>query len=253
MEKFLAFDTETSGLHLRAARGEPPIPADHPHQPRVLSFGGIVCDELGREISRQKFYIKPEGFTVAEFTERSRAAGQKAAVDINGLTDEKLNDLGVPVSDVLDYYSGAIERGLIVSAFNAQFDTKMMRGELRRAGRDDLFEQTANICTMKALQPYAAEGLCIMRGFVKLQEAAEFFGFELDNHEVMSDTIAVQKLLEILIRDNRLPDPGILRAKNYQGGGSTPPHPSTSPRPPSDTQAPAPTPKDDGFSVPDKF
>ena len=127
-----------------------------------------------------------------------------------------------------------------------------MRGELRRAGRDDLFEQTANICTMKALQPYAAEGLCIMRGFVKLQEAAEFFGFELDNHEVMSDTVAVQKLLEILIRDNRLPDPGVLRAKNYQGGGSTP-QPSTTPRPPSDTQAPAPIPKDDGFSVPDKF
>lgn len=253
-EKFQAFDVETTGLHLKAPKGAPPIPADHPHQPRVCSFAGIVCDEFGREISRQKFYVKPEGWTMAEFTARARAEGKKAAVDINGLTDEKLNDLGVPIAEVLDYYVDAIERGLIVSAFNAQFDTKMMRGELRRAGRDDLFEQTANICTMKALQPYAAEGLCIMRGFVKLQEAADFFGFDLDNHEVMSDTIGVQKLLEILIRDNRLPEPKILRAKNYQGDKPAPTSPS--PRPPSDGQTSTPPPvsaKDDGFSVPDKF
>lgn len=250
-EKFQAFDVETTGLHLRAPKGAPPISADHPHQPRVASFAGIVCDEFGREVSRQKFYVKPEGWTVQEFTDRQIAAGQKTAVSINGLTDEFLNDNGVPISEVLDHYTDAINRGLIVSAFNAQFDTKMMRGELRRAGRPDMFEETRNICTMRALAPYGERGLCISRGYVKLQEAADFFGFELDNHEVMSDTIGVQKLLEILIRDGLLPEPKILRAKNHPNNAPTSPAGS----PPSDTQAPkpAPTTRDDGFSVPDRF
>lgn len=249
MLKFEAFDTETTGLPLRGARGAPPIPADHPHQPRVVSFAGIKCDDLGREVSRQKFYVKPEGWTVQEFTDRQLAANQKTAVSINGLTDEFLNDNGVPISDVLDYYEDSVKSGLIISAFNAQFDTKMMRGELRRAGRDDLFEETSNICAMRALAPYADRGLCISRGYVKLSEAAEFFGFPLDNHEVMSDTIGVQKILEILIRDGLLPEPKILRAKNHPNNQPG----ADAPKPPSATTAPAATTRDDGFTVPDKF
>jgi DNA polymerase III epsilon subunit-like protein len=214
--KYLVFDTETTGLPLRAPKGAPPIAADAEGQPRMASFAAIVTDEMGVEISRFKAYIKPENWTMAEFDARAIAEGKKPASAVNGLTDDFLNENGVPVAEVLEYYSGAINDGLIVVAFNAIFDTKIMRGELRRASMDDLFDKTANICVMKALDPYGASGLCIVRGFVKLADACAFFGIaQSDAHDAMSDAEDARKLLAILIKDGLLPEPSIKRANNY--------------------------------------
>ena len=247
--KFIVFDTETTGLPPRAAKGAPPIPATDPRQPRLASFGAIIADEQGKEISRVKKFIKPEGWTMEYFTQLCRDQGIKAAVDIHGLTDDILNTQGVPVQGVLDYYSRSILRPLIPVAFNAVFDLKIMRGELRRAGMDDLFEQSPNICAMKALDPFGADGLCIRNGFVKLSEAAEFFGIPLDNHEVMSDTNAACKLLEIIIAAGHLPEATIKRAKGYvpnKGAAQTPG--------PAKTAAPlSSTPQTGDVVVPDSF
>lgn len=208
---FLLFDTETSGLPPRAPRGCPPIPADDPRQPRMASFAAIVADELGREIERHKFYVKPEGWTMAHFDELARHEGKTPASQINGLTDDFLNANGIPVAHILDFYSGHITDGLVVVAHNAIFDKKIMRGELRRAGKPDLFEQTRSICTMKAMDAYAPQGLCMSSpGFVKLQVACDFFGIVLENaHDAMADCEAARGLLEILIRDGNLPEPRI--------------------------------------------
>lgn len=213
---YLVFDTETSGLPPRAPRGCPPIPADDPRQPRMASFAAIIADETGREIERHKFYVKPEGWTMAHFDELARHEGKTPASQINGLTDEFLNANGIPVDHILSFYSGHITAGLIVCAFNAVFDTKIMRGELRRAGRPDLFEETRNICLMKALDPYAAQGLCMSSpGFVKLGVACEWFGIQLENaHDAMADAEAARALLEILIRDGNLPEAGVTYSKH---------------------------------------
>lgn len=214
---YLVFDTETSGLPPRAPRGCPPIPADDPRQPRMASFAAIIADELGREIDRQKFYVRPEGWTMAEFDERARHEGKTPASAINGLTDDFLNSVGVPVYDILSFYSEQITSGLIVVAFNAIFDTKIMRGELRRAGMPDLFEQTRNICMMKAQDAYAERGLCMSSpGFVKLAVACEFHGVTLDNaHDAMADTKATQELLAIAIADGLLPAPTVTYSKHH--------------------------------------
>lgn len=213
--KFLVFDTETTGLPVRVARGEPPVPADDPRQPRLASFAAIIADESGHEIGRQKFYVRPEGWTMAEFDARAIAEGKKPASEINGLTDAFLNENGLPVSEVLDFYSAQIASGLIAVAFNAIFDTKVMRGELRRAGLPDLFEQTRNICVMKAQDAYASRGLCMSSpGFVKLATALEFHGIVNDNpHDAMGDAEGAQKLLARLIADGLLPEPRINYAK----------------------------------------
>jgi DNA polymerase-3 subunit epsilon len=52
---------------------------------------------------------------------------------------------------VLDLYSELINAGYIAVAHHAQFDCKIMRGELRRAGMDDRFEVTKQICTMRGM------------------------------------------------------------------------------------------------------
>ena len=203
--KYVVFDTETTGLFLfrDKATGEP-VPADDPRQPRMASFAAILADEKGEEVDRHKFFIKPDGWTID---------GTYAA-KVNGLSDEFLTEKGVPVAEVLNLWEGWIDQGLIVAAFNAQFDCKMMRAELRHAARSDLFDATKNICLMRALDPYGAEGLCINRGYVKLEVACEHFKIANDDaHDAMSDAQATLEILKRLIADERLPEPKVHLAK----------------------------------------
>ena len=204
---YAVFDTETTGLfQFRDRATGQPVPADAPGQPRLASFAVVFADEFGRAISSEKIFIRPDGWTVYEFDDLAIRAGKKPASEVNGLTDAFLLQHGHPVAEVLDLWGEIVDRGLDIVAFNAQFDCKMMRAELRRAGRDDRFEQTRNICVMRALDPYGQYGLCIQRGFVKLAVACEFFGIVNANaHDAMADAEAARAILEILIGDGRLP------------------------------------------------
>ena len=195
---YVVLDTETTGLFNFK------LPADDPSQPRLASVAFIIADEFGRAISARKSYIKPDCWVMGE------EAGR-----INGLTTEFLKEHGVAVSDVLDDYEALIRRDLVVVAFNAQFDCKVMRAELRRSGRDDLFGETRNICVMRGLDPYGKDGLCISRGFVKLSVACDWFGIKNENaHDAMSDAEAARWLLERLISDGRLPEAKVHLAKD---------------------------------------
>ncbi len=76
----------------------------------------------------------------------ARTAGQcrrgRFCGAVNGLTDEFLHANGADIAVVLEQYREEILRGLVLVAYNAQYDLKVMRGEMRRAGVPDLFEQT---------------------------------------------------------------------------------------------------------------
>lgn len=204
---YIVFDTETTGLPPRSARGEPPIPADDPRQPRMASFAGIVCDHTGAAIEHRKFYIRPDGWSID---------GTEAA-QVNGLSDAFLMGRGVPVSDALAFYSDCINLGLVAVAFNAVFDTKIMRGELRRAALPDLFEQTRNICVMKAQAAYVPRGLRMSGpGRIKLSDACAFHGIpQREAHDAMSDAEDARRLLEILIADDLLPAPAVTYSKHH--------------------------------------
>lgn len=198
---YAVFDTETTGIFLfkDKATGEP-VPADDPRQPRMAAFAVIVADAEGREISRAKHFIRPDGWSI-DGTEASA---------VNGLSDAFLRENGVPVGDVLDLWNSFIDQRLVAAAFNVQFDCKMMRAEMRRAGRDDRFEETLNTCLMRGLAPYGDEGLCIQRGFVKLSAACDHFGIvNTDAHDAMADAAAALEILRILIRDNRVIPPKV--------------------------------------------
>jgi DNA polymerase III epsilon subunit-like protein len=214
--RFMVFDTETTGLPPRAERGAPPIPADDPRQPRMASFAAVFTDARGMAMARRRILVRPEGWTMAYFDDIARAQGKTPASAINGLTDEILNANGAPVAHALALYSEAILAGMTPIAFNKLFDLKIMRGELRRAGMPDLFEETKAICAMAALDPYAAEGLCMSRpGFVKLSVACEFFGItNADAHDALGDADATAELVAILIRDGRLPEGSVVYSQN---------------------------------------
>jgi DNA polymerase-3 subunit epsilon len=208
---YVVFDTETTGLFQfkDKATGEP-IPADAPGQPRMASCAFIECDITGAPIAEKKFFVAPQGWTMAEFDAIAIADGKTPASEINGLTDEFLNEHGQAVAVVLDQWNAYVDAGMAFCAFNAQFDQKMMRAELRRAGLPDRFEETRNSCLMRSLAPYGKEGLMIQRGLVKLAVACVHFGIVNDEaHDAMGDARAAQKLLEILLRDGRLIEPKV--------------------------------------------
>lgn len=217
MHRYVIIDTETSGLPLRAKKGDPQPAADAPGQPRLASFTAL-CTTPDLEIDEENSIstlIRPDGWVMPQ--------GPGSAGEKNGLTTERLMAEGVSVKDVLAVYSEYISSGWIIVAHNAQFDTKIMRGELRRADMPDLFDRTPNICTMRAtteimkLAPTHKQLAIGIKGFKppKLMEIYQHvYGREFpDAHTSMADAKACLAILRWLIETNQCPEPSILYAK----------------------------------------
>lgn len=130
--RWVPFDTETSGLFDFSK------PADAPGQPRLAALAMIWTNEDLMPIREEALFIKPEGWYM-----------QPGAQAANGLSQEFLMANGRPVAEALELFESAIHEGYVFAAFNAQFDTKVMRAEFRRAGKDDLFERVKNVCVMR--------------------------------------------------------------------------------------------------------
>lgn len=137
---YLIIDTETTGIPTQDA-------ADAPGQPRVASVAMIFCDnDLDMEYEWSSL-IKPDGWVMPDEAQR-----------INGLSMDRLNAEGTTILYPLSMYAKAIDQGRMIVAHNIWFDTKMMRGELRRAGMADRFEQTNTLCTMKIGRHWCSRG-----------------------------------------------------------------------------------------------
>lgn len=208
MPRYAIFDTETTGLFKFRDEAGNPVPADAPGQPRLAHIGLVLLDDLLTEERSIDLYVKPDGWTMPE-----------AASAVNGLTDEFLHANGVPIADVLDQYVSLIDVEYVMVAFNAQFDLKVMRGELRRAGMDDRFERTPNICVMKASTDVCQ--IPRMRpggGFKqpKLSEACEFFKITNEKaHSAGGDARAACEIFRRLHALGALPEPQVYYAKNH--------------------------------------
>ncbi len=196
--KFCVFDTESTGLF------DYKLPADDPSQPRLASAAFILLDGIHAEPREFGFLVKPDGWVMTAEAEA-----------VNGLSMEILEAGGTPVADVLDFWAGIIGDGYNIAAYNAQHDCKMIRSELRRAGRDDLFTRTRNSCLMRpmtsAMKGQRASGA---KGWPKLAEACEFFGIERGGaHTAMGDARDAMHVLRALFERQLLPYPDVHFAK----------------------------------------
>lgn len=129
---YLVIDTETNKLP------DWNLPADDPNNPRLAALTIIKTDDALNEVCARTYFVKPDGW------EMELEAGA-----INGLTTEWLTEHGTSIGNVLDDYVALIQQGYPIIAFNVRFDAKVLRGELRRSGRDDLFTITKNSCVMR--------------------------------------------------------------------------------------------------------
>lgn len=198
--KVLVIDTETSGLF------DFKQPADAAGQPRLAQFGAIYCDLDSEQVEEQRvgMHIQPDGW------EMDPGAGA-----VNGLTTAFLRENGVPVAEALNAYEKAILDGYTVVAFNAQFDTKVMRAEFRRAGRPDLFEQTPNVCVMRPMMKLGVVKASGGGGFPKLSDCCAHFGITHEKrHDAIGDAEAALAILVELNRLGMIPRPRVHYAKN---------------------------------------
>lgn len=131
--KYMIVDTETNDLPNYK------LPADHADQPRLAELCMILLREDKTVEEVYQAYVRPEGWEM-----------KPGATEVNGLTTAMLRDLGKPLIEVVGVYEQAISEGYVVVAHNAQHDCKVMRGEMRRLGLPDRFEQTKNTCTMRS-------------------------------------------------------------------------------------------------------
>ncbi len=194
----LIIDTETNGLF------DFRLPADAPGQARLAQFGAIFLDHPEAEPRRVGMHIRPNGWEM-----------EPGASAVNGLTTEHLHSVGVDVEEALDAYEKAIRDGYIVVAFNAQFDTKVMRAELRRARRDDLFALTRNVCVMRPMMKFGISKASGKGGFPKLSDCCAHFGIVHERkHDAMGDAEAALALFHQLNRLGMLPEARVHYAKN---------------------------------------
>jgi len=123
-------------------------------------------------------------------------------------------------------------------AFGAQFDTKVMRGELRRREainceaehrmfneECDLFEQTFNTCLMRQARPFAKSiGRELVKaggnnkGWPKLTDWLDFMGVIYDPatlHGAHADARATAAGFRLMLDENFAPAPSVHRSKDY--------------------------------------
>lgn len=203
-DRYVVVDTETSSLFDFSK------PADAPGQPRLAHLALIYCDSELIEERRYDKLIKPDGWVL-----------DASAAAVNGLTLERLATEGIPVLEALAEYQNAIDAGRVVVAFNAVFDTKVMRGELWRAQQDDMFMKTRNICVMRAMTdvcqiPYA-NGRAGFK-FPKLAEALAHIGVINEApHTGVGDADGALAIARWLRSNQMLPEPGVHLAKKKPG------------------------------------
>ena len=205
--KYAVIDCESNGLP------DYTKPADDPCQPRLASLGIVMIDDERTEdkalqvTDEHEFLVKPDGWAM-----------KPEAGAVNGLTDERLEAEGLPIINVLSKYRTLIESGYVIAAFGAQHDCKIIRGEFRRRGLPDLFEETKNVCLMRACLPLRVPKANGKGGWPRLEDACRFFGIEPEPlpHAAINGARCAAQVLFALAKLGKLPAAEVHYAKEHK-------------------------------------
>ena len=138
---YLIFDTETTGL---PKRWNAPV-TDTDNWPRCIQIALQLHDAMGNILEHQDYLVSPDGFDVPFEAEQ-----------IHGISTALAQDQGLPLLEVLERFTAAVEKCHFVVGQNVGFDLNIMGAEFHRAGientlaqkpvLDTCTEQTAMMC-----------------------------------------------------------------------------------------------------------
>jgi DNA polymerase-3 subunit epsilon len=187
----LFYDTETTGLPLFNQ------PSDHPDQPHIVQLALLLTEDDGTEIESENVIVKPDGWTISEEVSA-----------IHGITQARAEKEGRSETSVTALFLVALARADIRVAHNEQFDMRIMRIAMLRAGYRRFFveviERLTSACTCiasTALVNCPPSARMIAKGMTrpkppKLTECTEhFFGEKLVGaHDAMVDVRACARV-----------------------------------------------------------
>ena len=187
----LVYDTETTGL----VRG---TDYTDPNMPFLASIAAILYDEEAHCIVASiNSMIQPDGWTMPE------EAGR-----VNGLTNEMLQQLGVPAPVLLPACIALMFKANLRVAHNVDFDSKVIAAALWR----HIIKEDSEVTARKTVEKWLAlPSYCTMqesksivnalnkRGQVKYPKLVEayrfFFDKELDRaHSANADAVAALEI-----------------------------------------------------------
>lgn len=225
---YIIIDTEGTGLFTHKYPADYPdaekagmtMPSDAPGQPRMAAFAAVLA---GPDLSFQEqysTYIRPEGWLQPDG--QTMLEMPQGAFDVHGLTMDFLHTHGVPAAMALAVYVQAIKDGRAVLGFNQQHDGRQVRAELRRAGLDDMFEQTKTVCAMRSMQAakIKVKKLNGKGGWPRLIDAAAHFEIDYPtdvHHDALHDTLVTRHIGERLHHMGVLLEPAVHYAKDHIG------------------------------------
>ncbi len=114
----LVFDTETTGL---PQNWNAPI-TDLENWPRLVQLAWQLHTSDGALVNRGNLIVRPDGFTIP-FN----------AVKVHGITTERAERDGLPLSEVIDAFLQDLHRADYVMGHNVSFDVNIVGAELIRA------------------------------------------------------------------------------------------------------------------------
>jgi DNA polymerase-3 subunit epsilon len=195
---YLAFDTETTDLP------RPHLDLNHPAQPHLLQFAGVLFDRKGTEVD--KLFTKVRPGADALLSSRAFAA--------HGITLEEAFHHGMEVSEVFRWLKSASNRSRCVVGHNVQFDLQILAIAAARSGETEWSAPSQAFCTMALSAPLVnlpPTSRMIAAGRFQpkapsLSECIEhFFGEKLIGaHNAEADVKACIKVFRHLVLDRRV-------------------------------------------------
>ncbi|MCC5943195.1 MAG: DNA polymerase III subunit alpha [Balneolaceae bacterium] len=185
---YLIFDTETTGLPQNYSA---PL-TDFDNWPRCVQLAWQVHDETGKMISSGDYIVKPDGFTIPYNSEK-----------VHGISTERAHREGIPLGEVMDFFSRDLEKCTFVVGHNLEFDLSIMGSEYLRMERENPLTEKIAIDTKDESTEFCA--IPGGRGRYKWPTLAELHdklfevGFE-EAHNAAADVDATARAFLELVR-----------------------------------------------------
>lgn len=121
--KVFIYDTETSSLPLWN------MPSEHPDQPHICQFTGLLFDEeTDEELAYIDMIIRQDGWSVAP-----------EAFAVHGITPERSFEEGFPEEHAVRHFEAMLQACEKLVGFAVDFDNRVLRIALMRFGRDPAY------------------------------------------------------------------------------------------------------------------